>query len=60
MGFWDLIMAKKRKIKVESGWWSEKKGEFVDKPLSSLDNVWGSEKIIADFFLAKKKKRGKK
>ena len=53
-------MAKKRKIKVESGWWSEKKGEFVDKPLSSLDNVWGSEKIIADFFLAKKKKRGKK
>mgnify|MGYP001205568638 CR=1 FL=1 len=50
-------MGKKRKIKVESGFWSEKQGKFVDKPLGSSDNVWGSEKIIKDF-MAKKKKRG--
>ncbi len=50
-------MAKTKKAKVETGFWSEKEGKFVDKPLSSLDNVWGSEKILTDF-MAKKKKRG--
>ena len=51
-------MAKKKKVgkhTVESGFWSEKQRKFVDKPLGSSDNVWGSEKIIKDF-MAKKKK----
>ena len=53
-------MAKKKKVgkyTVESGFWAEKQRKFVDKPLGSSDNVWGSEKIIKDFMAKKKKYR---